>query len=373
VTYSSGGLYADSVVVADVNGDGKPDLVVANSCAFNQGQLCANGSAGVLLGNGDGTFQAALSYLSPGQFALSLVVGDVNQDGKPDVLLYNSSKYTVDDYLGLVNLLLGNGDGTFRAATSYDFGGNALTQNPHGEALALADVNGDGKPDLLVTSTCYGYPSDPQPCVGQMVDGSVGVFLNVSSSPTSTTLSSSSNPSVFGQTVTFAATVTAQGSGTPTGTVAFTWGDAYRRYTIGTATLNSSGVATLVKSNLNADTYPLSAVYKGDANNLRSTSPVLNQVIIQATSAATLTSSPNPSASGQAVTFTATITSPTVMPTGPVTFAVGKKVLGTAQLSRGKARFTISTLAVGSTKVTATYYGNSNIAKSSASVTQTVH
>jgi hypothetical protein len=51
-------------------------------------------------------------------------------------------------------------------------------------------------------------------------------------------------------------------------TVAFTWGDAYRRYTIGSATLNSSGVATLVKSNLNADFYPLKAVYVGDANNL---------------------------------------------------------------------------------------------------------
>jgi len=92
------------------------------------------------------------------------------------------------------------------------------------------------------------------------------------------------------------------------------------------------------------------------------------------TSFATLISSPNPSTQGQAVTFTATITSPTVMPTGPVTFAAGKTVLGTAQLSGGgKAKFTTSTLAVGSTEVTATYYGNSNIAKSSASVTQTVH
>jgi len=72
------------------------------------------------------------------------------------------------------------------------------------------------------------------------------------------------------------------------------------------------------------------------------------------------------------VTFTAAITSPTAKPTGPVTFAVGKTVLGTAQLSGGKAKFTTSTLSVGSTNVTATYYGNSNIAKSSASVTQTV-
>jgi hypothetical protein len=105
---------------------------------------------------------------------------------------------------------------------------------------------------------------------------------------------------------------------------------------------------------------------------LTSTSAILNQVINEATSTATLTSSPNPSTQGQAVTFTASITSPTVLPTGPVTFTAGKMVLGTAQLSSGKAKFTTSTLPVGSTAVTATYYGDSNIAESAASVTQTV-
>jgi hypothetical protein len=150
--------------------------------------------------------------------------------------------------------------------------------------------------------------------------------------------------------------------------VKFTWSI----YTIGSATLNSSGVATLTKSNLNADSYPLTAVYVGNASNLGSTSPVLNQVVLETTSAAKITSSPNPSTQGQAVSFTARISSPTVIPTGPVTFTAGKTVLGTAQLSGGKAAVTISSLAVGSTKVTATYNGDSNIAKSSASVTQTV-
>jgi 6-phosphogluconolactonase (cycloisomerase 2 family) len=192
-------------------------------------------------------------------------------------------------------------------------------------------------------------------------------------SATATTLTSSLNPSIYGQAVTWTATVLPKGAIPPTGTVSFTWGSAYRRYTIGTTTLNSSGVATLTRSNLNAYIYPLTAVYRGDANNPGSTSAVLNQIVTQTTSAATLASSPNPSASSQAVTFTATITSPTVRPTGPVTFAVGKTVLGTAQLSGGKAKLTISTLAVGSSRVTATYYGNSNIAKSSASVTQTVN
>jgi hypothetical protein len=72
------------------------------------------------------------------------------------------------------------------------------------------------------------------------------------------------------------------------------------------------------------------------------------------------------------VTFTATITSPTAKPTGPVNFTAGKMLLGTAQLSAGEAKLTISSLPVGSTKVTVTYGGSSNIAKSSASVTQKV-
>jgi hypothetical protein len=67
-----------------------------------------------------------------------------------------------------------------------------------------------------------------------------------------------------------------------------------------------------------------------------------------------------------------TATWPTVTPTGPVTFTAGKTVLGTAQRSGGKAMFTISTLAVGSTTVTASYYGDSNISGSSASVKETV-
>jgi hypothetical protein len=190
----------------------------------------------------------------------------------------------------------------------------------------------------------------------------------VNSTATATALSSSPNPSIYGQSVTWKATVTFSGSIAPTGTVKFTWDG----YSIGTASLNASGVATLSKSNLNVYTYPLTAVYSGDANNLSSASPILNQVVKQATSAATLTASPNPSTQGQIVTFTATITSPTVTPTGPVTFTAGTTVLGTAQLSAQKATLTTSTLPVGSTAVKATYAGSSDLAGSSPSVTQTV-
>jgi hypothetical protein len=185
---------------------------------------------------------------------------------------------------------------------------------------------------------------------------------------TSTTLLSSLNPSIYGQNVTWTASVTTSGPIGATGTVHLSWDG----YGVGTATLNASGVATLTRSNLNADSYPIVAEYQGDANNGPSASAILNQVINQTTSAATLTSSPNPSTQGQAVTFTAKITSPTTVPTGPVNFTAGNTVLGSVELSGGKATFTTSSLPVGSTTVTVTYPWNSNIASSSASVTQAV-
>jgi hypothetical protein len=355
VTYGSGGsggLSTGSLAVADVNGDGKPDLLVAN---------VVSSLVGVLLGNGDGTFQAAVSYGSGGISADSVAVADVNRDGKPDLLVTNecvSLGVCGSRREASVGALLGNGDGTFQAAQTFGSGG------AFADSIAVADVNGDGKLDLLVANACLSHSGSQ--CFG---NGALGVLLNITRSLTSTSLVSSLNPSIYGQKVTWSATVTTSGPVPPTGIVNFSWSG----YSIGTATLNSSGVATLTKSNLNVYTYPLIAVYKGDTSDLGSTSAIVNQVVKQATSAATLSSSPNPSTKGQAVTFTATITSPTVVPTGPVTFTAGKTVLGTAQLSGGRAKFTTSTLAVGSTTVTGTYYGDSNIAESSASVTQVVN
>src|SRR5580693_4623455 len=92
VDYGSGGEEATSVAVADVNGDGKPDLVVANSCPPNS-STCPSptdeGSVGVLLGNGDGTFRPPVVYDSGGVLATWVAVADVNGDGKPDLLVTN--------------------------------------------------------------------------------------------------------------------------------------------------------------------------------------------------------------------------------------------------------------------------------------------
>jgi hypothetical protein len=85
-SYSSGGSSNYSATSADLNGDGKPDLVVANYC---QSTACTIGSVGVLLGNGDGTFQPAVTYSSGGYAATSVAVADVNGDGKPDIIVAN--------------------------------------------------------------------------------------------------------------------------------------------------------------------------------------------------------------------------------------------------------------------------------------------
>ena len=123
------------VTVADVNGDGRPDLIVAN--------LQSN-TVSVLLGNGNGTFQPAVNY-AVGAQPISVAVADVNGDGHPDLIVANAgSTY--------VSVLLGNGNGTFQAAASYATGSKP-------ESVAVADVNGDGHPDLIVADTGSNYVS----------------------------------------------------------------------------------------------------------------------------------------------------------------------------------------------------------------------
>src|SRR5438128_2134197 len=139
--FSSGGFSANSVAVADVNGDGKPDLLVANFCTAAPCE--GDGNVGVLLGNGDGTFQPVVIYGSGAQNAVSIAVADVNSDGKPDVLVTNNCATSTCD-ASAVGVLLGNGDGTFQAAVDYPSGGLSPS------SVVVGDVNGDGKPDLLV-------------------------------------------------------------------------------------------------------------------------------------------------------------------------------------------------------------------------------
>jgi autotransporter-associated beta strand protein len=192
--------------------------------------------------------------------------------------------------------------------------------------------------------------------------------------PTLTTLTSSPNPSVFGQAVSFTATVApaTPGTGTPTGMITFMSGSM----ALGTGTL-SGGVATFSTSVLTASSNPIMANYAGDTMFGPSTSAVLSQMVIQASTNLTLSSSSNPSGTEQPVTFTATalaVSPGAGIPTGTVTFMEGTTTLGTGTLdASGHATFQTSSLAEGTHSITASYSGDTNFLSSTSSpLTQAV-
>jgi hypothetical protein len=126
------GLTAVAVAVADFNGDGIPDLAVANFGSY----FISHGSVSILLGKGDGTFQPAVPFAA-GTFAASVAVGDLNRDGIPDLV--------VADPLGGVVALLGKGDGTFQSAVHFATGSNTAS-------VKVLDLNGDGMPDVAAAN-----------------------------------------------------------------------------------------------------------------------------------------------------------------------------------------------------------------------------
>jgi len=124
------GFLPTGVALADLNHDGKADLVVAD---LQVGQSSDNGDVAVLINNGDGSFQNPVKY-SAGSGPISVAIADVDGDGIPDIVSANNND-------GTVSVLSGKGDGTFKPAVNYPIGGF-----PQG--LLLVDFNGDGKLDI---------------------------------------------------------------------------------------------------------------------------------------------------------------------------------------------------------------------------------
>ena len=238
--------------------------------------------------------------------------------------------------------------------------GRTLSDNFFANTSPATVVNGFQK----TCSSCG--PSHPSPAD----DNVVFVLPNPTAVATTISLASSLNPSTFGQSVTFTATVKSTTTGTPTGTVTFKDGTTV----IGTGTL-STGVAKFTTKSLAVRAHSITGVYGGSVNFKATTSAVLTQTVNKAATSTTLTSSPNPSTAGQAVKFTATVKATTSgTPTGTVTFKDGTTTLGTGTLTGGVATFTTSTLTKGSHSITAVYGGSSSyLGSTSPVVTQTVN
>ncbi len=345
VRYDSGGFGASSAAIADVNGDGKLDLVAGN-CGSSQDSTCppAAGTVGILLGNGDGTFQAVKTYGRGGWASLGnpVVVADVNHDGKLDILAGN------------LGVLLGNGDGTFRGAITYDSGGaNAFS-------VTVADLNGDGKVDLALANGSAGVLLGNGDGTFQPVKNYAGgdccqvlvADVNADAKPDLLLVAGTSNSARV-----------LLGTGDGTFEAAQTLGLGGSEFSwLAVADVNKDGRPDLLAANWCA---------KPCQGQEGTVSVLLN---VRPTTKTVLSTSGSPSHFGQPVTFTATVTSNHgPIPDGElVKFYDGTKFLASAPLTSGATAYTTSTLSVATHTIKARYVGDAFFKPSTGKVSQVV-
>jgi hypothetical protein len=292
--------------LADVNLDHHLDLVVANSSG-----------TGVALGNGDGTFQA-LHNFDPTSGSLAIVAADINRDGKPDVATLSGSS--------TVSVFLGNGDGSFQAPVTSPTGGLFPVN------MAAVDIYGTGQTEILVIECSNRERECVSRTGNQHGPGKVAVFFG-------------DNAGHLGGQI-----YTSGGR------------DAV---TVAAGDMNGDGRKELIVGN-NCDA--------GEGCDDRRNFGLL-LALGRYASNETLTSSLNPSVVGQAVTFTAKVTSPIrpLIPTGSVKFKDGSTTLAQVPLANGVATLTTSALSAGSHSITAIYVPGKFWYATRASVTQVVN
>ena len=263
----------------------------------------------------------------------------------------------------------GPGSGTATGTVSFvDSNGNVLDT----ETLVNGQAASIGISTLAVGSDTIAavYSGD-----GNFTMSSGSTNQTVNQAATSSTLTSDTSPAVFGQTVTFTATVSvnAPGAALPTGTVTFYDGSSV----LGSGTLDSSGRATFSTSALNVGDHVITAIYSGDGDCNTSSSAGLTQTIATVDTSSSVVSSVNPAVFGQQVTFTATVSANATgaaTPTGTVTFYDGSSAMGTGTLSNGNASLSIDTLSAGCHSITVAFSTNDVFnGSTSAALSQTVY
>ncbi|MBI2864333.1 MAG: Ig-like domain repeat protein [Chloroflexi bacterium] len=203
--------------------------------------------------------------------------------------------------------------------------------------------------------------------------GSLAGGLMVDQDSTTVAVGSSARPSVYGESVTFRARVSANspGDGTPTGTATFYIDDSSATSPL------VDGVATYTTSTLAVGTHPVQAHYSGDNNFFASRFWLVGgQTVNQDTTQVGISSSANPSTYSQSITLTATVSADepgSGTPTGAVTFTIDGSTVATSSLANGVATYVTSTLTAVSHPVAVAYSGDGNFIDSSGSSSQLVN
>jgi large repetitive protein len=321
-----------TLAVADLNGDGFPDLVAGNPLQQTVSVYLNTAAT-------PGQFtQASGSPYNLGQQISQVIVGDFNGDGKLDIASLNGSEF------GIISVLFGDGSGNFGSQQDYPI---SLPEELIA-AFATADFNGDGVSDIVTADS--------------QSNNTFSILLGISSA-TTTTLMSSPNPSTYGQSVLLTATVS------PLATAGDTVTFLADNVSLGPAPISVSfGVASanLSTSALTGGTHALTAIYNGGSMYAASSTPTpIQQVVNPAPSATTLTTAPNPSTAGQGVLLNATVTTGA---TGTVSFYNNAALLATRPLSGNTAAYTVSNLPAGtsSNSITGVYNGDTNYLSSTS-------
>lgn len=153
-----------ALVAGDFNGDGKLDLVAASAVPIGKDTVT------IALGNGDGTFQAGRNFISGGNQPMAVTLGDFNRDGQLDLAMSNYSGSGGDPAADGISVLLGSGKGAFGTPVNYNAGGYNATW------IASADFNRDGRLDLAVSTRCVSSSNCGNGNVGVLLGRGDGTF-----------------------------------------------------------------------------------------------------------------------------------------------------------------------------------------------------
>ena len=364
------GMVQESPVTADLDGDGNQDVIIAydNSSADHAHPTASAANAiYIWYGKADGTYAEPV-VLTPSRNFYQLAAVDLNGDSRPDLVMSDGYVVGVQANLG------GRSFGT----EQYYLAGMGIN------SISAGDVNKDGRIDLVIAN---GGAVISNPVSGNTATattdvntGGITVLLNqMALTPTTTVLTITSPLTItFGQAVNGSAQVTASDGSLATGTISFFDGPT-NICTIPVAP--SASCPASAGANFAVGTHVLTAVYSGDTTHLGSTSAPMTVVVLplavtKAQTVTMLTSNVDPATSGQSVTFTANVSAvgSSTPPTGVVTFLDGSTVLSSKTLvGSGVASFSTSSLSVGSHAITASYTGDSNsVASVSTVLTETV-